>query len=218
MRSRSCFLAGVLILGINSLFFAARADAARQPDIETWVSQTVTPFVAKQLATHPRFKGELVRFIVFVDGNPAPMSNALSLSLRDRLADAVIDIPGVRVAWPSSSSAASIDCAQNDAHYYIGLQISATGSNEHRIDLRALDLEDQTWVAGFGQSWQGTFSRSQRRAFERPQADAHFQGQRNVPFASSQPDLLAAELARDLGCALLRQVSGEYIEASERTI
>lgn len=211
MRCRAYASTIALLLCVNSLIVAPKAIAARQPDLETWVSQTVTPFVAEQLVTHPRFKGELVRFIVFTDGSPAPMSNALSIALRDRLASAVIDIPGVRVTPPANPDTTTIDCTRDTAHYYVGLQISTIDGDEHRVDLRALDLEDGSWVAGFGLSWQGSMSRSQRGALQRPQADTFFQGQRDVPFATSQKDLLAANLAHELGCAILRQVSGEYV-------
>jgi hypothetical protein len=91
------------------------------------------------------------------------------------------------------------------------LQFSTIDGDEHRVDLRALDLEDGSWVAGFGLSWQGSISRSQQRAYQQPQADTFFQGQRDAPFAPSQSDLLAANLAHELGCALLRQVAGEYV-------
>lgn len=217
MYRPSYALASVLISIIALPAVPSTAGAARQQDLGTWVSKDLTPFVSEQLTAHPRFKGELVRFVVFKDGNPAPKSNALAVTLRDRLADAVIDVPGVRVGWPYSSSDTSrdqtgtaIDCTRDIVHYYIGLEVAEADSGQYKVDLRALDLEDQSWVAGFARSWQGTLSRSERRAFQRSEADQSFRGQRSVPFNVSQPDLLAAYLAHDLGCALLRQVSGEY--------
>jgi len=211
MQSRSRNFANILILGISLLLVLPKSADARQSEFESWFSLTVTPFVARQLATHPRFKGELVRFVVFVDDKPAPLSDAFSLSLRDRLADVAIDVPGLRVAGPTKPDATTLDCTRDAAHYYVGLQISETSGNEYRIDLRALDLEDRSWVAGFSLSWLGTMTKSQRRAYERPQSDTYFQGQRDVPFAATQPDLLASNLAYDLGCSLLRQVAGEYV-------
>ena len=211
-----------LALLVASLASPLTANAARQPDVGTWVERDLTPFVAEQLTTHPRFKGELVRFVVFEDGNPAPRSNALAVSLRDRLADAVIDAPGVRVGWPDTASAkprsqngTAIDCSRDTVHYFIGLEISDAGNGKYKVDLRALDLEDRSWVAGFARSWQGTLSTTERRAFQHMASDSSFLGQRSVPFSDTQPDLLAAYLAHDLGCALLRQVSGEYHVALE---
>jgi len=205
-----------LIVSAGLLAGPSTSDAARQPDLGTWLGKDVTPFVTEQLTTHPRFKGELVRFVVFKDGNPAPRSDALAVSLRDRLVDAVIDVPGVRVGWPNSSGDTSrdqtaIDCSKDAVHYYIGLEVSQAGNDQYKVDLRALDLEDRSWATGFAMSWQGTLSRSERRAFQRIAADQSFRGQRSVPFSDSQPDLLAAYLAHELGCELLRQVSGEYL-------
>ena len=124
------------------------------------------------------------------------------MSLRDRLADAVIDVPGVRVGWTYTSgdsrrdqSGSAIDCSKDAVHYYIGLEVSEAGNGQYKVDLRALDLEDRSWATGFARSWQGTLSRSERSALQRVAADQSFRGQRAVPFSASQPELLAA-LAR----------------------
>ena len=197
------------ILAATLLGSPSAAIAARQVSLDSWLVRDLTPFVVEQLTTHPRFKGELVRFVVFEDGNPAPESNALAVALRDQLVDAVIDVEGVKIGSPYKSGAA-IDCTQDAVHYYIGLEVSDSGNGQHKVDLRALDLEDRNWATGFAKSWQGHLSRSERRAFQQIAADQSFRGQRSVPFSDSQPDLLAAHLAHDLGCKLLRQVSGEY--------
>ena len=205
------FHARVLLLVVAATMLAGPSVsfAARQMDLDSWLARDVTPFVVEQLTTHPRFKGERVRFVVFEDGSPAPESNALAVALRDQLVDAVIDVEGVKIGWPYPSGAA-IDCSQDAVHYYIGLEVSESANGQYRVDLRALDLEDRNWATGFARSWQGTPSRSERRAFHSVAADESFRGQRSVPFSDSQPDLLAAHLAHDLGCKLLRQVSGEY--------
>jgi hypothetical protein len=196
-------------------------NAARHTDLDNWINRDLTPYITEQLTTHPRFKGELVRFVVFNQGNPAPTADELAISLRDQLADAVIDVPGIRVGWSHAAASkprrASIDCSKDAVHYYIGLEISETDNGRHRIDLRALDLEDRSWVTGFARSWQGKLSKSERRALARAASDQSFRGQRSVPYSNDQPDLLAAHLAHDLGCALLRQVAGEYQVALEDT-
>jgi hypothetical protein len=212
MRKTSSFV----LIGLFALPLAAPATAARQADLDTWLSRELTPYLTEQLTTHPRFKGELVRFVVFKDGNPAPTSDELAVSLRDRLADAVIDVPGVRVAWPHPSktqdnSQNRIDCSRDTVHYFIGLEISKGGLDQYRVDLRALDIEDRSWVTGFAKSWQGRLGKSEQRASRRSAADRSFLGQRAVPFTDEEPDLLAAYIAHDLGCGLLRQVSGEYV-------
>lgn len=202
---------------LAAAFFAGPAisEAAKKVDLDSWISRDLTPYVSEQLTTHPRFKGELVRFVVFKNGNPTPTSDELAVSLRDQLADAAIDVAGVRVGRAYTSGDASrqqiaIDCSKDAVHYYIGFEVSEAASGQYTVDLRALDLEDNSWVADFAQSWQGKLSKSEQHAFHRTASDQSFIGQRSVPFSDDQPDLLAAFLAHDLGCALLRQVSGEY--------
>ncbi len=199
-----------LILVAISIVAAPGPSDARQPIAEDWISETAVPAMLTQLSAHPRFKGESVRVVVFVDGKPAPLSNALAISFRDKLADAIIAVPDIRISPPVSRNNGT-DCTWNDAHYYVGLQISRTAKERFRIDLHALDLEDQAWVAGFDPFWEGSLSRSQRRAFDKASADASFLGERSVPFSVSESDMIAASLARELGCASLRQMTGEYL-------
>ena len=45
--------------------------------------------------------------------------------------------------------------------------------------------------------------------------DDYFRGSRQVPYAATQADILAARLAHELTCSLLRQTAGEYVIASE---
>jgi hypothetical protein len=211
---QACVLSVALLVGPSTSF------AAKKANLNTWFDKELTPYVSQQLTSHPRFKGELVRFVVFKNGSPAPTSDELAVSLRDHLADAVIDVPGVRVGWSFASRSTkaeqtAIDCSKDAVHYYIGLEISETKNGQYKADLRALDLEDRSWVAGFARTWQGKLSRSEQHAFHRSATDQSFKGQRAVPFSDDQPDLLAALLAHDLGCALLRQVSGEYLVALE---
>ena len=83
MTTKSKNLAPAIVLLIASLTMPLSVVAARKAGVHAWVESDLTPFVIEQLATYPRFKGQLVRFVVFEDGNPAPRSNALALSLRD---------------------------------------------------------------------------------------------------------------------------------------
>jgi hypothetical protein len=208
------------LLAVVLLTDSPASEAARRQDLGTWLNKDLLPYVSEQLTTHPRFKGELVRFVVFKNGNPAPTSDALAESLRNQLANSVIDVPGIRVGLSYTSANtnpdnAAIDCNQDAVHYYIGLEVSEAGKGKYKVELRALDLEDRNWVAGFAKAWRGALSKSERRAFRRTASDQSFRGQRTVPFSAAQPDLLAAYLARELGCALLRQVSGPYLVTLE---
>jgi len=183
---------------------------AKPRDADTWVSIQVAPALVRKLAQHPRFKDETIRIVVFSDDRPAAYSSAFALSLRDRLSAAVFDTPGIRMA-AQQEPGARVDCTLDKVDYFIGLQISRVDDRHARIDLRTLDLEDQTWVTGLDFTWQGELTPRQMRLMEESRADPYFRGHRAAPFDESQTDLLAASLARELACASMRQTAGEFV-------
>ena len=192
------------------------AAAASEPDLERWLDREAVPFVQSALQEHPRFKGETVMFVVLDDNATATTSNELTLSLRDRLLAAAVDTPGVTIAWRQGSSNAhhgteAIDCTRDDVDYYIGVELSQQMDDSYSVRLRALDLQERSWVSGFSHSWRGRLSMTQRRALRQNRVDDTFLGAREVPFTTDQNDLLARYLAHELSCALLRQTGGDYI-------
>lgn len=200
------------------LALIAAPAAAGDVDLDRWVDQELIPFVTTQLLEHPRFSGETLMFVVFDDNKPSALSNTLALSLRDRLLDAALDTGGIRIGWQQGGatalSAPALDCTRGDVHYYIGLQFARRIDDSYEVSVRALDLEDGSWVGGFGKSWRGRLNPSQQRAAKRRGADIAFIGSRDVPFTADQTDLLAEQLAYKLACDLLRQTSGEYLVPS----
>lgn len=196
------------------------AAAGARASLDDWMDGSLIPSVVSQLKSHPRFHKQIVRFVIMREGRPAATTNALALALRDRLQDAVIDQSGIRVGWQVDrqkfnrlNEQNQVDCTTSEVHYYIGLELEAMRSGRFTVSVRALDLEDQSWVSGFGEFWQGTLTTLQHRAYRQIESDQAYLGQRTVPFEASQSDLLAAQLAHDLGCSLLRQLSGEYVAA-----
>ncbi|MDJ0907387.1 MAG: hypothetical protein QNI96_15325 [Woeseiaceae bacterium] len=202
-----CLFRVLLVAAVLALVPDAHA---RPRDAEAWVALNVAPSLVRELSSHPRFRGESIRVVVFADDRPAASSNAFAMSLRNRLAGAIFDTPGIRMA-ADRTPGDRLDCTASDIDYYIGMQISYLGSDEYRIDLRTLDIADRTWVTGFDLTWQGALTQSQQTALEQRQADPWFRGARTAPYDPEQSDLLAANLARDLACASLRQTVGEYV-------
>jgi hypothetical protein len=208
----------LIVLCLASL--ATPAKAAER-NLDRWFDRELVPYVTSQLIEHPRFKGESVMFVVFEDNVPASVSNALAVSLRDRLLDAALNTPGVTVGRRQGGTAATpaaqrVDCTTDDVHYYIGISLSRRIDGLFGVNVRALDLEDRNWVSGFGKAWQGTLSTVQQRAFREAKTDATFRGARDVPFAADESDLLAAHLAHELSCALLRETTGRYVVAADQ--
>ena len=195
---------------LTSMLVVAFDASAKPRDAAAWVALNVAPSLVRELSSHPRFRGESIRIVVFADDRPAASSNAFALSLRDRLATAIFDTPGIRMAADRDPDD-RLDCTSTEVDYYIGLQISDAGNGEHRIDLRTLDIADRSWVTGFDLTWQGALTQSQRQALDTQRADPWFRGARTAPYETEQSDLLAADLARDLACASLRQTVGEYV-------
>jgi hypothetical protein len=194
---------------------------AKDGNLERWFDEELVPYVASQLVEHPRFKGETVMFVVLENNAPAPVSNSLALSLRDRLLDAALNTAGVSIGWrqggtPPATRTQVIDCTHDDVHYYIGIALSRALDGSHQVDVRALDLQDRNWVTGFGKSWQGRLSTLQRNAARETGADRTFRGARDVPFEADQSDLLARHLAHELSCALLRQTTGSYVVSTDQ--
>ncbi len=211
-------LIGIVIALIAVDLYVAEPAAAREKNVESWIEGELSSYVAAQLTEHPRFKGASVRFVVMHDGNPESNVDELSLKLRDRLERRVIGLSGVDIGWqpnrlerqrriPTSGQ----DCRADDVQYLIGIEVQARAAEGAHVTVRALDVIEQTWVSGFGREWRGPLDREQRRALDRSALDPTFLGERGVPYDRTEIDLMAAHLAHDLRCALMRQVSGEYV-------
>ncbi len=211
MKIITCLVACVVLI-----FASANASAASyQADLERWISRDLTPYVIDQLTTQPRFKNEPIRFVVLADENPQSASSKLALSIRDRLRDSLAREAGVHIVWQGDVSlvdaSSAIDCTKDQVNFYIGVEVVEDRGGLINVDVRALDILEKTWVAGFSKSWRGYLNNAQSRQLNQLEADRTFRGKRDAPFNESQFDLLAAHLAHELGCALLRQTAGEYV-------
>lgn len=193
---------------------------SREKDLDRWLDRDLIPYVQQQLLLHPRFKNETVMFVVLRDNTPASASNALTLSLRDRILAAAVATPGVAIGWQQGRNGNSLDvqpqdCTLDDVHYYVGIELTQKLDSSYTVNVRALDLEDRNWVTGFGRRWQGQLSTTQRQAMRQARIDETFLGARDVPFTLAQTDLLAAHLAHELSCAMQKRVSDDYVVAKD---
>ena len=208
---------GLLLAGIAAAGQAASGFA----DLESWFVRDLVPYVKRELTTHPRFRNESFRFVVMQDDSPQSEGSALAINLRDRLRDALTDVPGIRIAWQAEqpgvglvAGSSGLDCTRNEASYFIGIELQETSPGQASVNVRALDIEERTWAAGFGRVWRGAVGPGQRRGLRMITSDPTFRGERHAPWDDSETDLMAAHLAYELGCKLLRQTAGEYILAA----
>ena len=206
----------LILLGLVIAQSIPSVAESREKDLDRWVDRDLIPYVRQQLVVHPRFRNETVMFVVLDDNRPASSTNALALSMRDRLLAAAVATPGIEIGWHQGRSRTATgpipnECIHDDVHYYIGIELTQKLDGTYAVNVRALDLEDRTWVTGFGRGWQGKLSTSQRQAMRQQQLDETFLGARDVPFTVGQTDLLAAHLAHQLSCALLKRVGEDYV-------
>ncbi|MEL7186046.1 MAG: hypothetical protein AAFN50_06375 [Pseudomonadota bacterium] len=209
---------------VVTLLLVAQAIPAtaqsREKGLDQWLDRSLIPYVQQQLTTHPRFRDETVMFVVLRDNAPTPSSNALALTLRDRILEAAVDTNGVSIGWQQGRSGNVVepgtkDCVNDDVHYYVGVELTQELDGSYAVNVRALDLEDRTWVTGFGKRWQGRLNTSQRQALRLQRIDETFLGARDVPFTVAQTDLLASQLAHQLACTLQQQLEEDYIVSAD---
>ena len=212
-----------IIVSLLTLLAKSGYGAPNSPDLDTWFADDLTPYVREQLTTHPRFRNETVRIVVMADQSPQSEGSSLALNLRDRLQNALTRVPGIRIAWQADragvalvSGSTETDCTRDKAQYFIGIELTEDAHGVVSAQVRALDILEHNWVAGFGRTWRGDVSSSQRRELRQIQSDPTFRGARNAPYADSEADLMAAHLAYKLGCSLLRQTAGEYVVSLEK--
>lgn len=198
--------------------FTQTVSAATEKDVERWVDKELTPYLVRELTQHPRFKGATLQIVTMVNGRTTAETDELSLRLRDRLQSALIDAPNVNIAWQPLDSQSrqrvardGSDCQAGRAQYVIGIELRAPARSGAEVSVRALDAVERTWVNGVGATWRGELKRRQWTMARTAMRDRNFLGQRSVPYEESEKDLLAAHLAHDLRCELMRQVSGEYV-------
>lgn len=198
------------------LLLLAAADAgARDRALDAWFDDTLIPAVTDQLATHPRFKGETLMFVVLDDNAPSAVSNELALDLRNRLLDAAVKTPGLRIAW-QENRAPEADCGFGKPAYLVGIDIAARVDRRTRVGVRILDTREQAFVPAVQTSWTGQLSARQRQAFARSARDPAFLGSREVPYRPGQSDLIAEHLSQRLHCGISRSLAGDYIVSLSR--
>ena len=203
-------------------FLAPDTSFARTDNVERWVASELAPYASKQLGELPRFRDATVQIVVFNGGVPASRTDGLSATLRDELQRRVSGTDGVRIAWRSASGGGArdlprtgSDCEALRADVLLGLETESLGNDRWRVSLRALDTVERSWIPQMSMEWRGELTRRQRAALRQSVVDNGLRGDRDLPYAAGEPDLIATHLAQDLRCELMRQTWGEYrIEAT----
>ena len=209
-------LAALLIPGCVSQ--PIRSVLNQDSSLQNWLDTDLAPYLAEQLGQHPRFKGEPV-ILVQLDGpDIQPDIDGLTRTLRDQLMDRLLTEPGIVLPWQPNRQPAQhhrrldrVRCGRiRDASHYIGIEITRSADSEHRVSVRALDVQAGEWVSGFGKHWKGRLTASEEQALQERRRDESLRGLRILPFSGTHPDLAATYLANNLSC-LLRQQDEDHL-------
>lgn len=209
------------------LWFVATALAAPAvagpADFDAWLRDDLVPYVREQLAELPRFHSQSFRFVVIEGDRVQSEGSELAMDVRNTLRDAMADVPGIRIVWHAGQggalvpAAGQLDCTRGESDYFIGVELQEFSPGSIEVRVRALDIEEQSFVADFNRSWRGKVDGLRRQQLRRIVPDPGFRGERNAPWNVSETDLMAAQLAYQLGCGLLGQTAGEYVLGSIKT-
>jgi hypothetical protein len=204
-------LVGLLMAGLLWLSTAAAGTVPeRGSELDRWFEDELAPWLRTRLTAHPRLRGEPLTVAV-VDGRAVdPTPDALSAALSQRLHRLLLETPGTVLArrptppdWQQPGSP-QLDCRPFVARYLLAVE-TASESGSGRVDVRVMDLDEDSWVSGFVRSWRGRLTRDEQAAGGRSVTAETERGRRGLPYESGQPDLLAGRLAYSLGCGLLAQ-------------
>ncbi len=204
---RHPWLRRISLLVLLTLGLIRPLAAVAAEEIKVWLDKEVTPWLTEQLSTHPRFKGLPLQISVMRGGEPESRPDGLSLWMAERLGDRLAAAPGIHLLAPGGETALDydgsgrIDCRPSPARYLLAVETDARGLDA-RVQVRVLDLDDRSWVAGFSRSWNGRLTSTERRRLGERHELEWLRGQRSLPFASGQPDLLASRIAASLACDL----------------
>ena len=219
-KSRS-FILLIIFIGFSACSgyqIQSKVDPpADRSTLDIWLEETLIPYLVRQLSQHPRFKGQPVMLVGMRGEVVRPRVDDLTREIRGKIIDALLKRPGPDLAWQAAAPPREhhpgfedVPCGNyRKVQYYIGLDCGLTRlEGKLYVKVRALNLAEKKWVAGFGKSWEGWPTAAQRTALAEVQPDEYLRGQRPLPFSEEQPDLLAAYLARNLTC-LLRQTASD---------
>ena len=184
--------------------------------LHQWIEQELTPYLARQLGEHPRFRDEPLLLVRLEGSVLSPVIDGRTRDLRNRILDGLLSSPGIRLPWQPQQRREEhhrrlrqLRCGKTgDAPYFVGIEIHRTTDSRFRVSIRALDTREREWVSGFGKNWSGRLTAGEQRALQERHRDESLRGLRVLPFHTGQMDLAADYLANNLGC-LLRQQDAE---------
>ena len=179
-------------------------------ELDAWVEAQLLPYLSDRLGRHPRLKGVPTEVVVLKDNRVAAKMNGLAAQLRQRIIDHLQAAEGVNLhlpaplkSWDRHTTLYGLPCRQRLPRAQVALRLRQAGSDDRvRVEVQAIDLIENDWIAGFKKVWTGRLEASEQAQMRRQVTDMSRLGVRELPFTDGQADLLAAELALRAGCRL----------------
>lgn len=221
-RFRYCRVLSTLFLSLyisacQTVSTHAQAESASaESKLMTWVDNTLAPYIAGKLASHPRFTGESYLLVSFHEETVQTEISALERRLRERLRIQLVRRLPQGMRWQPEQGTPEhhrqklqMACEKrHSADYFIGFDLRTVGE-QAQVNVAALDVGSKQWVGEFGSAWKGRLTAEEVKLASHLSIDETLRGLRTLPFDTDQPDLAADYLANNLGCLLSSHKSAE---------
>lgn len=193
MKSAAVLIAAACLAGCASPGHRMAWDDPA-PTPADWVDRELAPELARRLAEHPRFAGEVVAIGLPAGtrGSYSRLEQRLEGVLESRLSHS----SGLRLQAPVPGRCGT------SAPYAVGFAVRPVDA-EARVELRVMDTRSGEWVSGLADSWQGRLSRRDAADQAAPAELPRRAGTRSRPFAPGEEEQAAEALAGELSCALV---------------
>jgi len=188
------FIATACLVGCTSPGRSAAWDDP-PPTPAAWIDEELAPDLARRLAEHPRFAGEVVAV-----GLPAELRGRYS-RLEQRL-DGILESRLTHGSGLRLRASGRERCDLPAAPYAVGFVVRPV-DGESRVELRMVDTRSGQWVTGIADSWQGFLSRRDAADQAATADPPRRRGSEAEPFAPGEAEQAAQALADELSCALV---------------
>lgn len=195
----------------------AQAWPGKRDNLNKWLEKELYPHLKQRLGQQGSMQGQPFVMVAMQGETIEAEINDLAAYLRDKIRDELQTSDGIELVWRGAAkpwqnprSLVDLRCAEVvTPRFLVGIDASYNDIDDKlQVVVKAQDLQDGAWVSGFTRRYQGSATDKQREALKPQQPDEQLRGARQLPFAMDQSTLLAAYLARDLGCQIRQQGTG----------
>lgn len=187
-------------------------ESVRADNLLTWVDNELAPYITQQFQQHPWLRNKSFAIVAMEGEDILPQINQVTEEIRSNLAQKLRRAQGVRMIWRPVQEPwkhhRTIQDVVRDAQcidldpieVFVGIETRRLMTGELQITVNAIDSRQRQWIPSFGLDWRGRVSNDVLTALNNIHVDERLRGLRPLPFAETEPDLLASYLATNLSC------------------